>query len=135
MARTQGSKNADKPSYDFSAVEVHDGGDNLRTLRKSKVDDTPFPGLYAESWSTGLAKVMVIPTEAAKEAAQLASMAGRRFGVLHDIKSGVRTRVTPLDAKTVRFEFIAVDRTKDDGEVDEEISDEVDEITTEADEA
>lgn len=123
MARTQGSKNGEKASYDFSNVAVTEGGDNLRTLRKSKVDDTPFPGWYAESWNTGLAKVMTLPTEVAKEAAQLASVAGRRFGIMHDLKSGVRTRTTAIDSKSVKFEFLAVDRSKDDGEVDDEIED------------
>lgn len=140
MAQTQGSNKAKttrskETAFDFTNVEVADGASNLKTLRKSKVDDTPFPKLYAESWETGKAKVMILPEAALKEAAQLASAAGRRFGIQWDIKSGVRTRVTPTDtAGMFQFEFIAVDRTKDADPVEDD-SDTSDETEAETENA
>lgn len=136
MAPAKGSKRSTKTAFDFAGVEASDGADNLKTLRKSKVDDTPFPDLYAQSWESGKAKVMILPEAALKEAAQLASAAGRRFGVQWNIKSGVRTRVTPTDTPGMfQFEFIAVDRSKDPEPVDadDDTSDEIaDEIADEA---
>lgn len=131
----KGSKRSTETKFDFSGVEASDGASNLKTLRKSKVDETPFPYLYAESWESGKAKVMILPEAALKEAAQLASAAGRRFGVKWDIKSGVRTRVTPTDTPGMfQFEFIAVDRTKDTEPVDaaDDTSDEIVDETPDA---
>lgn len=125
MARAAGQKST-PVSFDFSKVEAADGVMPKR-LQKSKVDDTPFPAWYEESWTSGYAKVLTLPTEAAAEEAQkLAGTAARRFGIANDYKSGIRHHVKLDEDGNYVYTFLAVDRTKPGEEDVEEPADEVD---------
>jgi hypothetical protein len=124
MARTKGS--VAKPiTFDFSTVKVTDA-DMPPAQRRSVVDDTVFPKLYAESWIQNKAKQMILPSQdAAEQAVRLVRMAARRFGVKTSQRSGVRTFTEEPNADgTVVFRFLAVEQTERESNSDEAAADE-----------
>lgn len=125
MSRAKGQTSA-PVAFDFNTVEAEDV-EMPKRLLPSKVDNTPFPNWYYESWESGTAKAIPLPTQAAcDEAKKLAQTAGRRFGTQYGVKSGIRTTVRETDEGFV-FTFLAVDRTKPGAEADAETEEAADE--------
>lgn len=118
MARARGQKSA-PITFDFNTVEATDA-EMPKRLQASKVDKTPFPKWYYESWESGVAKSIPLPNQAAvDEAKKLAQTAAKRFGIMYDApKAGLRTHSTGNAKDGFVFTFLAVDRAKT-GESDE----------------
>lgn len=105
--------------FDFSNTEAIER-EFPKVLTTSKYDNTPFPGWYEESWTSGLAKSILIPAAAVPAAKAAVRRAAEVASVKWEVKAGSRFNVTETENGMVNFTFLAVDRTKVPDETGEE---------------